>query len=105
MAFVDVEYGIGGAQSSQGEVSATTSIVTVNCGFRPSYIAVFFLHTSVGACIGEYDNGNSLITWKSGGNSFWRASDTSVFTITDNGFTYTRNSDIADGKAHYIAIE
>lgn len=94
-----------GAQTKTGSLTMTTGVNTINCGFKPKYIAIF--NGKARGSIYDADYSTTAITWMNGASSVSSINMSSVTnsntyaikSVTNTGFTV-----IGSGIAYYFAI-
>ena len=74
-------------------VSGNAIKATLNCGFKPKYIAVVYKSTRAGLLCCEYDNGAEYMTYARTDTSsqVFRTQTSGLFSINNNGFEFTND--------------
>lgn len=88
-------------------VTSTSATITIDCGFKPSYIAISqgASHTSDANVIRVYDASRSTTRQCSNGSAdaFPTTTANRLGSITDDGFTLTKTNNV--GYVNWFAME
>lgn len=79
-----------------------TNAVSVNCGFRPTYVVVADLTS--GGHVYAFKDGDTNMRDCNYSNTFYDITSTTRFTINDNGFTWATPSTAGSGYFRYWAF-